>query len=204
MSVVYSPVFSKKTRWILGVIDNHQARPLTENEVAGASDELNRRAAPPASDALRAVAEEVYQSIPATYDEEDPMVRRHGKALLALGVVLEAMPGTVTRAPTTAASRPDVEAIMAANGHPDERPCVVCGAVFDTHDPRCVFDRGRWLQGAVWVCGGCGYTRRRIAGEMEPLCPWCKATFRVKPGLRTDDGDERGQEDGGEQGGGPS
>ncbi len=56
-------------------------------------------AAPPApSDTLRAVAEEVYRSIPATYDEEDPMVHRHGKALLALGVVLEAMPGTVTRA----------------------------------------------------------------------------------------------------------
>lgn len=44
----------------------------------------NRRA----PDALREAAEEVWASIPATYDESDPMVQRHARALLALGAAL--------------------------------------------------------------------------------------------------------------------
>jgi hypothetical protein len=34
----------------------------------------------------------------------------------------------------------DMKAIMAGNGHPDEGPCVVCGHVFDAHEPDCVFE----------------------------------------------------------------
>jgi len=35
----------------------------------------------------------------------------------------------------------EMPAIMDGNGHPDEAPCVICGAVFDTHEPECVFGR---------------------------------------------------------------
>jgi hypothetical protein len=38
-----------------------------------------------------------------------------------------------------APAAPDMRAIIAGDGHPDEGPCVVCGAVFDTHEDGCVF-----------------------------------------------------------------
>lgn len=33
MSSIYSPVFSFKTGWVVGKIENHMARPLTHDEV---------------------------------------------------------------------------------------------------------------------------------------------------------------------------
>jgi hypothetical protein len=38
---------------------------------------------------LRAAAREVWASIPASYDYDDPMVQRHAKALNALGALVE-------------------------------------------------------------------------------------------------------------------
>jgi hypothetical protein len=38
-----------------------------------------------------------------------------------------------------APAAPDMQAIIAGDGHPDEGPCVVCGHVFDAHNEGCVF-----------------------------------------------------------------
>jgi hypothetical protein len=72
-------------QWEIGIIEDHLARPLTEDEMAKAIAKLNAEA-------------------------ED------------------------------AATPSGMQAIMAAHGHPGERPCVVCGHVFDAHNPGCVFD----------------------------------------------------------------
>lgn len=61
----------------------------------------------------------------------------------------------ITRLSEVLASHPapDMDSIMKDNGHPDEGPCVVCGAIFDTHAEGCVFDKPA---PASWVCDKCG------------------------------------------------
>lgn len=39
--MIYQPVFSLKTGWVVGVIENHQARPLTHDEVEALCKDLN-------------------------------------------------------------------------------------------------------------------------------------------------------------------
>ena len=38
---MYQPIFSLKTGWIVGVIDNHIAKPLTEEEVTQVCNRIN-------------------------------------------------------------------------------------------------------------------------------------------------------------------
>lgn len=55
MGNVYSPVFSQATGWVVGIIDNHTARPLSESEVKEACNALinGSAALATASDGLR-------------------------------------------------------------------------------------------------------------------------------------------------------
>lgn len=47
MSTVYSPVYSLATGWVLGVIEDHSARPLSKEEVEQAAARLNALAKRP-------------------------------------------------------------------------------------------------------------------------------------------------------------
>lgn len=42
---------------------------------------------------LREAAQEVWDSVPASYEPDDPMVKRHAAALIALGAALEGRDG---------------------------------------------------------------------------------------------------------------
>lgn len=65
---------------MIGPMPNHPAMPTRESAIRAS----NTRPA----DAVREAAREVWESVPSSYDENDPMVQRHARALNALGAAL--------------------------------------------------------------------------------------------------------------------
>ena len=53
----------------------------------------NRRAPDPEKAELVAALREVWESVPVTYDPDDPMVQRHARALNAVGALLHRIEG---------------------------------------------------------------------------------------------------------------